>query len=180
MTMKRNDGDLPGPLGGLAEERVTRARAIKLAGAMVGTGAFALLLPDEADALTRRQRRRRRLRRRRARQRRQNNVTSEQSTVNFGGTTVGTPVTESVDVTNNGTEPVTITPTVVGDGFTLADAGDITLQPGETVSVPVIFAPQVGAEAGDINTGELRLADAADGLLLEAVDLVGTVVNVLP
>ncbi len=178
MLIKRNDGDPPVPLEGVAEERITRARAIKLAGAMVGTGAFALLLPDEADALTRRQRRKRR--RRRARQRRQNNVTSEQSTVNFGGTTVGTPVTESVDVTNNGTEPVTITPTVVGDGFTLADAGDITLQPGETVSVPVIFAPQVGAEAGDINTGELRLADAADGLLLEAVDLVGTVVNVLP
>jgi hypothetical protein len=62
--MKRNDGELPAPLEGLAEQRITRARAIKLAGAMGATGAFALFLPDKADA---RKKKRRRRRRRRAR-----------------------------------------------------------------------------------------------------------------
>ena len=121
MLMKRNDGELPVPLEGLAEERITRARAIKLAGAMGATGAFALLLPDEADALTRRQRRRRR--RRRIRQRR-NNVTTntENSTIDFGDVSVvELPVTRTVTVTNNGDVPVTVRP-VVGDGFTRLDA----------------------------------------------------------
>ena len=178
MLRKKDDGGLPVPFEpgeDLADQPITRARAIKLAGAMVGTGAFALFLPDEADAANRKRRRRRR-RRRRARQRRQNNVTSEQSTVNVGGTTVGgVPAETTVPITNEGDTPVTITPTVVGDGFTLADAGDITLQPGETVQIPVIFTPQVGAEVGDVVTGELRILDAADGLLLEVVELVGNV-----
>jgi hypothetical protein len=178
LLMKRNDGGLPVPLEGPAEERITRARAIKLAGAMVGTGAFALLLPDEADALSRRQRRRRRLRRRR--QRRQNNVTStntDNGVVNFGDTTVGSPLTKFVDIKNNGPDSVTIDPTVVGSGFTLADLSgiDLTLEPGETVSIPVI----VDALSSGVKTGELRILDDADGLLLETVDLVADV-NVLP
>jgi hypothetical protein len=174
LLMKRNDGGLPVPLEGPAEERITRARAIKLAGAMVGTGAFALLLPDEADAASRRQRRRRRLRRRRARQRRQNNVTSEESTINFGDTLVDAPVTRFVEVTNNGPDSVTLEPTLVGDGFSLVNTDPITVASGDTVRIPVVLD---ALEEG-IQTGTLRLVDARDGLLLEAVDLVGDV-NVL-
>ena len=175
MTMKRNDGDLPAPLEGLAEERVTRARAIKLAGAMMGTGAFTLFTGGTAEA---RPNRRRRRRRRRIRRRRQAAVTSPQPVVNVGGTTVGgTPVSTTIPITNEGNTPVTIDPTVVGDRFTLGDLSgtDLTIQPGDTLDIPVIFTPQVGDVAGDVSTGELQVRDAADGLLLETVDLTGNV-----
>jgi len=162
----------------LAEERITRARAIKLAGAMVGTGAFALLLPDEADALSRRQRRRRRLRRRRARQQRQNNVTSTQpgGTLNFGDVVVSPALPlplQTVTIENNGGTPVTIDPRVVGDGFSLGNLSglDLTLQPGDTVDIPVV----VDAVRDGVKTGELRILDDSDGLLLETVDLVANV-----
>lgn len=173
MAMKRNDGDLPVPLEGLADRPVTRARALKLLGATATAGAFAAFTGGAAEAgdRDRRRRRRRRLRKRRARQRRQAAVTSEQPTINFGNTTVGTPLTENVVVTNNGDTPVTIDPTVVGDGFTLLDAGNITLQPGETVRIPVVL----NALEEGVQTGTIRLLDARDGLLLETVGLTGTV-----
>jgi hypothetical protein len=178
--MKRNEGELPVPLEGLADQPITRARAIKLAGAMGAAGAFALFTGGTAEAGERDRRRRRRLRRRRARLRRQRNVTStntDNGVVNFGDTTVGSPLTEFVDIKNNGPDSVTIDPTVVGSGFTLADLSgiDLTLEPGETVSIPVI----VDALSSGVKTGELRILDDADGLLLETVDLVADV-NVLP
>ncbi len=149
---------------GLADAPVTRARAIKLAGATVAVGAFAALWPAEADAANRRRRRRRR---------RQAAVTSPQPTVDFGDTTVGTSPTLTVPVTNDGDTPVTLTPTVVGDGFTIdptfSGVDGFTLAPGESISVPVIFTPEVGGPS----TGGLRIVDAADGLLVETVNLVG-------
>src|SRR5918998_1438394 len=175
MLTKRNDGELPVPLEGLAEERVTRARAIKFAGATITAGALAFLLPDEADALTRKQRRRRRRRRRAAaRRRRQNNVTSDSSTVTFGDTVLNTPSpAENVTITNDGTTPVTLRPEVVGDGFTVAPTfpgvDGFALAPGTSIDVPVIFTPDLSGPS----TGELRIIDAADGLLVETVELVG-------
>jgi hypothetical protein len=173
LLMKRNDGDLPVPLEGLAEERITRARAIKLAGAAAATGAFALFWgTDEADALTRAQRRRRR-RRKRLRRRRRNvtttNNTTDNSTVNFGDSLVGTPVTEVVTIENNGPDSVTLRPEIVGDGFTLVDDGLITIAPGQTAVLPVIFNPL----SGDAQTGNLKLVDVDDGLVLEDIDLLG-------
>jgi len=167
---KRTDDGVGRPLAGLAEERVTRARAIKLAGAMVGTGAFALLLPDEADAANRRQRRRRRRRKKlRARRRRQAAVTSPQPTV---------PVNENptvVPIKNEGDTTVNIVPQVSGGGFELGDlsAVDLSLAPGQTALVPVTFTPQVG-DLG-VQTGELRILDGSDGLLLETVTLTADV-----
>ena len=163
----------------LADAPVTRARAIKMFGATAAAGAFALFTGGTAEA-GERDRRRRRRRRRRARLRRQRNVTStntDNGVVNFGDTTVGSPLTEFVDIKNNGPDSVTIDPTVVGSGFTLADLSgiDLTLEPGETVSIPVI----VDALSSGVKTGELRILDDADGLLLEKVDLVADV-NVLP
>ncbi len=174
MLTKRNDGELPVPLKGLAEERITRARAIKFAGATITAGALAFLLPDEADALTRKQRRRRRRRRTAARRRRQNNVTSDSSTVTFGDTVLNTPSpAENVTITNDGTTPVTLRPEVVGDGFTVAPTfpgiDGFTLAPGASIDVPVIFTPDVSGPS----TGELRIVDAADGLLVETVELIG-------
>jgi len=167
---KRNDGDLPVPFERIAEERITRARAIKLAGAMGATGAFALFTGGTAEARPNRRRRRRR------RRRRQRAVTSDQSTINFGDTILNVPATEFVTITNEGDTPVTINPTLVGDGFTLGDLSglDLTLEAGESVKIPVIL----NALEEGVKTGKLRILDARDGLVLEVVELVGEV-NVL-
>jgi len=97
---------------GLADAPVTRARAIKLFGAAIVVGALVAFLPDEAGARPNRRKRRRR--------KRQAAITSNPSTVTFGNTVVNTPSpAENVTITNDGTTPVTLTPTVVGDGFTI-------------------------------------------------------------
>ena len=184
MLRKNDDGGLPVPLEpgeGLADQPITRARAIKLAGALVGTGAFALFLPDEADAADRK-RRRRRQRRRRARQRRQSAVNSTQpgGTLNFGDVVVNPNLPlplQTVTIENNGGTPVTIDPRVVGDGFSLGDIDnlDLVLEPGTSVDIPVV----VDALTDGVKTGELMILDGSDGLLLETVDLVANVDAVL-
>jgi len=76
-----------------------------------------------------------------------------------------------VTVTNNGTTPVTITPQLVGDGFSLVNADDAEFQllPGASRLVEV-----TGTNiAGD---GVLNIRDASDGLILEVVDLNGPLV----
>jgi hypothetical protein len=172
--MKRNDGDLPVPFEpgeGLADQPITRSRAIKLFGATIAGGALIAFLPAEADARPNRKQRRQR-RARRARRRRQAAVTSPQPVVNFNPI-LNVPVTELVDVTNNGPDTVTIDPTVVGEGFTLGDLSnlDLRLEPGETVQIPVILT----ALNGGVQEGTLRVVDARDGLVLEVVELVGEV-----
>ena len=151
---------------GLADAPVTRARAIKLFGAAIVVGALVAFLPDEAGARPNRRKRRRR--------KRQAAITSNPSTVTFGNTVVNTPSpAENVTITNDGTTPVTLTPTVVGDGFTIDPTfpgiDGFRLAPGASIDVPVIFTPEVGGPS----TGGLTIVDAADGLLVETVKLVG-------
>ncbi len=151
---------------GLADAPVTRARAIKLFGAAIAGGALVAFLPDEASARPNRRKKRRR--------KRQAAVTSNPSTVTFGNTVVGTPSpAENVTITNDGTTPVTLTPTVVGDGFTIDPTfpgiDGFTLAPGASLAVPVIFTPGVEGPS----TGELRIFEGADRLLVETVNVVG-------
>jgi hypothetical protein len=135
MLTKRNDGDLPVPLEGLAEERITRARAIKLAGAMLGTGAFALLLPDEADA--RRRKRRRRPRRRRAR------VAEGSSTpVTLNVAPGGLDANPTIGIENPSPDrALTISEVKVVDGngrvieTVPLVGGPVTIQPGDTADI---------------------------------------------
>jgi hypothetical protein len=135
LTTKRTDRDLPAPLEGIAEEPITRARAIKLAGALVGTGAFALFLPDEADA-----RRRPRRPRRRRRKARVADSSSTPITLNVapGGGGVLNP---SIDITNPAREPLTIRNVKVidSDGDVIGTAplvgGPVTIGRGETATI---------------------------------------------
>ncbi len=175
MSMKRNDGDLPVPFEpgeGLADQPITRSRAIKLFGATIAGGALIAFLPAEADARPNRRQRRKR-RERRARRRRRRAVTSDQSTINFGDTNVGAPLTEIVTITNEGDVPVTIDPQLVGNGFKLGNLSglDLTLEAGESVEIPVIL----NALNGGVQDGTLTIVDARDGLVLEVVELVGNV-----
>jgi hypothetical protein len=170
--MKRDDGGLPAPLEGLAEERITRARAIKLAGATITAGALALVLPDDADALTRRQRRQRRRRRKRRIRQRRNNIRTdtENSTVDFGDvdiTNLANLPVRRVEVFNDGNTPVTLNPTVVGEGFTLVDDAPITIGAGESEFVDVTVTRLLTDGAA----GQLKLVDADDNVVLETLDL---------
>jgi hypothetical protein len=169
---KRNDGDLPVPFEqgeGLAETPVTRARAIKLLGAMGATGAFALVAGGTAEARPNRRRRRRRRLRRRRRNVTTTNTTTDNSTVNFGSPLV--PTTVPVTIANNGPDTVTLNPTIVGEGFSLANTDPIIIEAGETAILPVIFDP---VNVDGAQTGNLRLVDARDGLVLEDIELLGT------
>ncbi len=173
------------PGEGLAEERVTRARAIKLLGAMGATGAFALFTGGTAEA-GERDRRRRRRRRRRLRRRRQNNVTTNNSTVDFGDNLVdadllGGPITRDIEVANNSDVPVTIRRELVdANGFTLLDASGTPIANGSTIRIPANGTRDITVGLTDLlgsglQTGTLRLVDARDGLVLETIDLVADV-----
>ena len=178
--MKRDEGgELRPPQGeledrsfgdlavGLTDMTITRSRAIKLAGAALAGSALTILWPGEADAANRKKRRRRRRRRKAA-------VTSNSSPTTFPDTVVNIPSQPAdVTITNGGTTSVTLTPEVVGDGFTIAPTfpgiNGFTLAPGVSIDVPVIFTPEVIGPS----TGTLRILEGADNLLVETVELIG-------
>jgi hypothetical protein len=151
----------------LGDVTITRSRAIKLAGAALAGGAFSLFWAPEADARTNKNKRRRRRRARARRRRRRAAIVATPSVVNI--TIPGAGGAELVTVTNNGTTPVTISPEVVGDGFTLGDLSglDLELDPnGGFVNIPVIAT-------ADAEEGVLNIRDASDDLILEVVELNG-------
>ena len=168
MLMKRNDGDLPGPLEGLAEERITRARAIKLAGAAAATGAFALFWgTDEADARRRKRRRRRRRRRRKAR-------VSQPTPITL------VPGDNIISITNPSDKPLTISEVrVIGkDGSvieTVPLAEDIIIQPRDTLPVTVDLSGLTATEL--LQADGLRLIDGR-GVPITIVDEEGVKVGV--
>ena len=108
------------------------------------------------------------------------NSTQPGGTLNFGDVVVNPNLPlplQTVTIENNGGTPVTIDPRVVGDGFSLGDIDnlDLVLEPGTSVDIPVV----VDALTDGVKTGELRILDDSDGLLLETVDLVANVDAVL-
>ncbi len=158
---KRNDGDLPVPFEGIAEERITRSRAIKLFGATIAGGALMAILPAEADA---RRRRRRRRRRRKAR------VTPNPTPLVLGDNVL--------TVTNPSSDkPLTISQVKVidSDGSVISTrplvGGPVTIAPGATA--PVKFS----LDADDLlNADRLRLIDER-GVPITVVDENGVVVG---
>jgi hypothetical protein len=176
MLMKRDEGgeirpsreDLEGSAfddlaPGLADGTITRARAIKLAGAALLGGALTLLWPGEADA-------RKRRRRRKKKKRRKAQVTNPvpvpvPNVVNPGVIGITFPVL------NLGDKDLVIKDVKVVDGGDdgLADAelanGPITIEAGQTEPVTV----NLTVTDPLIETGELRLIDAG-GTPITVVD----------
>ena len=145
---------------GLAEQRITRARAIKLAGAVFGTGAFALLLPDEADA--RRKRRRRRRRRRRARVNSPTPVTlapGVNPTISITNPSPDRPLTISeVRLIDSGGSVISTQPLV---------GGPVTIRPRATAPITVDLSGLSATELLDVDG--LRLIDGA-GFPITVID----------
>jgi hypothetical protein len=152
----------------LADGTITRARAIKLAGAALFGGALTLLWPGEADA--RKRRRRRKNRRERRPRRRRARVTNPQPV------TV-TPGNNTVNVKNPGSRALTIEKVHVldGDGDVIAVkrplGGPVTIKPGKTLPVTV------NLDANDLlDADKLRLIDAR-GVPVTVIDDNGEVVG---
>ncbi len=167
----------------LTDGTITRARAIKLAGAaLLSASGLMMLFQSPAEAGRRRKRRKRRQRRQR-RQRRPRARTNRRR-VRFRDTVGGTtsPV-ENVTITNIGPEPIYVSPDLGDNSFTLAPTFDATapILPGESVTVPIIFAPELLEEG--LQTGELTIVDTdgdpvvvvdANNNTVEAIKLEGT------
>jgi len=176
MLMKRDEGEELRPprweledssldelSAALTEETITRARAIKLAGAalLAGTG-LTMLFQSPAEA------------RKRRRRRKKKKVTASPREVTFPNTPAGTTSdSKSVTVTNNGTEPVSVvlSPEALNGGFTLAPSFDASapILPGTSADVPIQFTP---AEQGVEYSGQLLVVDAT-GTTVTATDLTG-------
>jgi hypothetical protein len=135
----------------LAEETITRGRAIKLAGAALLGGACTLLWPGEADA--RKKKRRRRRRRRKAR-------VETPAPLPRHDAEAGTPIPITLNVTNPagpGGPDLTISEVrlVDANGTVLAPALPVTIEPGETAQIPVTVTYEPTSPL--IDAGELRL-----------------------
>jgi hypothetical protein len=175
MLMKRNDGDIPAPFEGIAEEPITRARVMKLAGAVLGIGAFALLLPDEADARKRKRRRRRRKAR----------VADSSSTpITLNVTPSGGVLNPTIDITNPSPDrPLTISEVKVIDsnGSVIDTAplvgGPVRLEPGQTLPVTVDLSGLSVTEL--LRADGLRLLDGA-GTGITVIDENGVQVGDIP
>lgn len=159
---------LEDPAVSLADVTVTRSRAIKLAGAALAAGAFGLIFVPEADA-------RRRKKKRRRRRRRRNRGTITPNPVNFEPTPVGQPSTENVTFSNNGTNPIYVSPDLGNPAFTLAPTFDpsVPIAPGASVTVPITFTPTTPG----VQTGSVTLVDA-NGTTVATAPIAGEGVDV--
>jgi len=69
-------------------------------------------------------------------------LTAVPASLGFGSQAINTSVTQTVKITNVGTAAANITQdSISGAGFSTSVAGPITLNPQQSVSVPVIFTP---------------------------------------
>ncbi|HZI57607.1 MAG TPA: choice-of-anchor D domain-containing protein [Verrucomicrobiae bacterium] len=91
------------------------------------------------------------------------------SSLGFGSQALNTSNTQPVKITNIGTVAVTITQdSIVGSGFTVGITTPINLNPGSSVTVPVVFNPSA---AGTVN-GSLSLISNSTTII--SVPLSGT------
>jgi Abnormal spindle-like microcephaly-assoc'd, ASPM-SPD-2-Hydin/CARDB len=83
------------------------------------------------------------------------------SSVTFGNVTVGQSATQTVTLTNNGTEMLTISGiSVAGTGFTASGPHlPLSLSPGQSASISAAFKPT----AGDADTGKITITSNAVG-----------------
>lgn len=91
------------------------------------------------------------------------------SSLGFGSQVLNSPTTQTIKVTNTGSIAVAITQdTIAGSGFSTGITTPISLNPAQSVNVPVVFNP--GA-AGTVN-GSLALM--SNGTTVLSIPLAGT------
>jgi hypothetical protein len=94
------------------------------------------------------------------------------TSVAFGNVAVNTPSTQPVTLTSTGTAPVTINAaTLTGAGFSVSGASfPVTLNPGQAVTLNVVFDPAVAGAA----TGQLTITSNSSTNGTAAIGLSGT------
>jgi hypothetical protein len=100
-------------------------------------------------------------------------LTASAILLSFGSVTVSTGASLALTLTSSGTAPVTISaPTVSGTGYTIsASSLPLTLSPGQTTTLQVIFDPTVAGTA----TGSLAInSNATSGPIRVALSGTGT------
>lgn len=102
-------------------------------------------------------------------------LTATPASLSFGQEVLNTPATLVVKITNNGSAAAQITQdSITGSGFTTGITTPLTLNPAQSVSVPVVFTP---VAAGTIS-GNLSLL--SNGATLIAVPLSGDGLTPVP
>ena len=97
-------------------------------------------------------------------------LTASSTTVSFGNVTVGTLSTQSVTLTDNGTENIFIAAaSTKGSGFSTSGGSNVTLTPNQTVTIAVNFDPTATGSA----QGKLSITSDASNSPL-ALNLSGT------
>ena len=99
-------------------------------------------------------------------------LTVNASSVSFGSVPVSTTSTQSLTLSSTGSQPVTVSAiSVTGVDFSITGATlPLTLAPGQSVVVNLVFAPSVsGAEAGQLTITSNSTANPTD-----AISLTGT------
>jgi hypothetical protein len=100
------------------------------------------------------------------------------SALSFGDVTVGKSSSLALKVTNAGNSSVTITRSAVtGSGFSVSGLSALTLQPGQSDSVPVVFAPaSTGNVSGNIsiatNSATASVALSGSGIVASSTHTV--------
>jgi hypothetical protein len=172
----------------LVDGTITRARAIKLAGAaLLSASGLMMLFQSPAEAGRRRKKRRRRRRRPTT-----TRVRTNRRRVRFrdtpAGTTPETSPVQNVTITNPGTQPISIEPVFSSPDFTLAPGFTFPdeIAAGNSVEVPIVFTPQLPSpttSTGEVRTGELTFVDTggspvvivdANNNTVDAIELKGT------
>lgn len=97
-------------------------------------------------------------------------LTATPSSLGFGTQPLNTPVTLTVKVTNIGTAAATITQdSVTGPGFSSGITTPVTLNPAQSVNIPVVFTPSASGSVA----GSLTLT-SSNGTSILSVPLSGT------
>lgn len=96
-------------------------------------------------------------------------LTINSTGISFGTTALNMPLTQDLVLTDSGNQPVAITSAALsGAGFTLPGAAfPLTLNPGQSVTLPVQFDPQaLGAAAGLLTINSNSLGNSAAAIVL--------------
>ena len=102
-------------------------------------------------------------------------LTATPTSLSFGQEVLNTPATLTVKITNNGSAAANITQdSITGSGFTTGITTPLTLNPAQSVSVPVVFTPSAPGSV----SGNLSLL--SNGTTLVAVSLSGEGLTPVP
>jgi fibronectin type 3 domain-containing protein len=102
-------------------------------------------------------------------------LTVNATSVSFGSVPISTSSTQSVTLASTGSEPVTVNSvSVTGTGFSVSGVTfPVTLAPGQSVVVNVVFAPSAsGAQSGQLTVVSNSVSNPSDAISMTGTGVV--------